>query len=255
MHLNNIKEFANSLTVDYAYRTLKPSELIINCCHKKPAWETIKEGFRSDDDISGELLYPVWHQINSSITYQPSYNIAPSNVTPVLVSGAHFNNVDENGETCRCLVPMIWGMIPFWHKGDYRKHGLSTNNCRLEHMLNSKMYSSPFRKGQRCVILCEGFYEWQTTITTKPSDRAAFYISMPQKNSSVEIFDSSTWKSPADVKLLKMAGIYNVWQDENGDKVYSYSVITHKSNKLLHWLHGRMPAILETDKQVDVSKP
>lgn len=200
-----------------------------------------------------ELVYPEWRQINESLVYKPSHNIAPSEVTPVLVSGAHFDKSSNNGNDQRqCLVPMVWGMIPFWHKGDYRKHGLSTNNCRLEHMLESKMYSSPFRNGQRCVILCEGFYEWQTTVTTKPSERSAFYIHMPQRSSSIEIHDPSTWKSPADLKLLKMAGIYNVWKDQNGQTVYSYSIITYQSTKLISWLHHRMPAILETDQQVQV---
>lgn len=212
--------------------------------------KTVKESTAVDQE---KFLYPQWRQLNDSLIYKPSHNIAPSEVTPVLVSGAHFDK-SKNGVNAhhRYLVPMVWGMIPFWHKGDYRKHGLSTNNCRLEHMLESKMYSSPFRNGQRCVILCEGFYEWQTTVTTKPSERAAFYIYMPQKSNSIEIHDSNTWKNPSDLKLLKMAGIYNVWKDENGHNVYSYSVITYQSTKLISWLHHRMPAILETDQQVQV---
>uniref|UniRef100_T1GQT7 Abasic site processing protein HMCES n=1 Tax=Megaselia scalaris TaxID=36166 RepID=T1GQT7_MEGSC len=151
-------------------------------------------------------------------------------------------------------------MIPFWHEGDYKKHGLTTNNCRLEHMMNSKLFKGPFLRGQRCVVLCEGFYEWQTTKSSKPSERPAFYIYTPQKE-GVQIHNKSSWqtdfekeiideKTEPKLKLLKLAGLFDVWKDEKGDKIYSYSIITFESSKVMSWLHHRMPAILETDEEV-----
>lgn len=201
-----------------------------------------------------DKLEPEWRsEFNCGRNYLPSYNVAPTDITPVLVSKHHF--YDDQDADCmnnsRIIVPMMWGMIPFWHRGDYRKHGLTTNNCRLEHMLESKLYRGPFRRGQRCVILCEGFYEWQTTKSAKPSERAAHLLFMPQRE-QVKIYDRSTW-NPEDVNLLKMAGLFDVWEDEQGDKIYSYSVITFESSKIMSWLHHRMPAILETEEQVNVS--
>lgn len=193
-------------------------------------------------------------EYNCGRSYCPSYNLAPTDITPVLVSSDHFYDEEDskNNINSRLVVPMMWGMIPFWHKGDYRKHGLTTNNCRLEHMLESKLYRGPFRRGQRCVVLCEGFYEWQTTKSAKPSERAAHLLYMPQKE-NIKIYDRSTWQ-PEDVQLLKMAGLFDIWEDENGDKMYSYSVITFESSKIMSWLHHRMPAILETEEQVNVSR-
>lgn len=52
-------------------------------------------------------------------------------------------------------------------KGDYKKHGLSTNNCRIENILTSKLFKEPLQRGNRCVILAEGFYEWKTTDKSK----------------------------------------------------------------------------------------
>lgn len=171
-------------------------------------------------------------------------------MTPVLVSARHFD--DECDSNDRVVVPMLWGMIPFWHLGDYRKHGLKTNNCRLESMLESKLYKNAFEKGQRCVVLAEGFYEWQTTDpkASKASERAAFYIYMPQQK-DIQIDNKETWQSTANkLHLLKMAGLFDVWTDERGDKVFSYSVITFESDDHLSWLHHRSPAVLETDEQV-----
>lgn len=150
------------------------------------------------------------------------------------------------------LVPMLWGLIPFWHRGDYNKHGLTTNNCRLESMLESKLYKHAFNKGQRCVILCEGFYEWQTTDpkATKPSQRAAYYIYMPQSD-DIQIENQNTWKDSVDkLNLLKMAGLFDIWTNDQGEQIYSYSVITFESDDTLGWLHHRSPAILETDDAV-----
>lgn len=73
---------------------------------------------------------------------------------------------------------------------------------------------------------------------------------MPQK-ADIKIYDRNTWQ-PEDVNLLKMAAIFDVWEDDQGDKIYSYSIITFESSKIMSWLHYRMPAILETEEQLNV---
>ena len=36
------------------------------------------------------------------------------------------------------VQPMLWGMVPFWHRGDVpTSHKLTTNNARLEGKKNS----------------------------------------------------------------------------------------------------------------------
>lgn len=148
---------------------------------------------------------------------------------------------------------MLWGMIPYWHKGaDFRGHGLTTNNCRLETMLQSKMYKQAFAQGQRCVILAEGFYEWQTTDSkaTKAAERAAYYFYMPQRD-GIEIERKETWSGIAgQLNLLKLAGLFDIWTNDCGDQIYNYTVITFESDDKLSWLHHRSPAVLETDEQV-----
>lgn len=45
---------------------------------------------------------------------------------------------------------MLWGFVPPWHRGDDpTKHGLTTNNARLEGIAQSKLYKSALaREGQ-----------------------------------------------------------------------------------------------------------
>ena len=66
-------------------------------------------------------------------------------------------------------------------QGDFKSHGLSTNNCRLENIKGSKLYSPPLSHGKRCVVLCEGFYEWQTT-KKDASVKQPYFIYAPQNN-------------------------------------------------------------------------
>lgn len=223
--------------------TLDPDQVLCAC--KYPSRNNIKV----EEQIKQESETPEWRaEFNLGRRYQPSYNIAPTDITPVIVSAAHFSEADDQ-QNARVVLPMMWGMIPSWHKGDYRKHGLTTNNCRLEHLMDSKLYRGPFKRGQRCVVICEGFYEWQTTKSAKPSEREAYLVYVPQE-SEVKIYDKNTW-SPANVKLLRMAGLFDVWQDESGDKMYSYSIITFQSSEIMSWMHYRMPAILETEQQMN----
>ncbi|CAH0384172.1 unnamed protein product [Bemisia tabaci] len=201
----------------------------------------------------GKYQKPVWNDVgNDGLTFKPSNNIAPTDVTPILLSGNHF---DELSNHSRVLTPMVWGMIPPWHKGSFKSHGLSTNNCRIETLLSSKLYNAPLRSGKRCVVLCEGFYEWQTT--KGKSNKQPYFIYMPQNDSvKVELRQNWThanwneeegWTGP---RLVHFAGLFNKWTAESGESVYSYTIITMESNKTLSWLHHRMPAILDTEQAV-----
>lgn len=55
---------------------------------------------------------PEWYDLNNNgLEFKQSNNIAPTEVTPILVSGEEFV-----GYPSRVLTPMVWGMIPPWHK-------------------------------------------------------------------------------------------------------------------------------------------
>jgi len=119
----------------------------------------------------------------------------------------------------------------------------------METLETSKLFKPALDRGKRCVIPIEGFYEWQTVNSKlKSSERPVYYIYMPQRL-DVKIENNSTWKCD-DVKLMYLAGLFDVWNDEEGDSIFSYTVLTYESDKHLSWLHHRTPAILETEEQV-----
>ncbi|KAI5645775.1 SOS response associated peptidase (SRAP) domain-containing protein [Phthorimaea operculella] len=195
---------------------------------------------------------PDWvDEHNDGKQYTPSNNIAPTDVTPVLIS-----SIGAAGELRRVLKPMMWGIVPPWHKGHYKSHNLSTNNCRLESVKSSKLYGPILRNGGRCVIVVEGFYEWKTT-DKSAKVKQPYYIYMPQEG-EIQVDNPSTWKNNFNesigwtgIKLMHMAGLYQVWQDGNV-VICAYSVITMESNSSFNWLHHRVPAILDTQEKIDM---
>lgn len=144
----------------------------------------------------------------SSLT--PSYNIAPTQqVATVLV---------EDGK--RKLEMLHWGLIPSW--ADDPQIGNRMINARGETVAEKPSYRSAF-KNRRCLILADGFYEWQKTSNGKQP----YYIRME------------------DGSPFAFAGLWETWA--NGEEIRSCTIITTDPNELLGDIHNRMPVILHPE--------
>jgi len=189
----------------------------------------------------GKTKKPDWKDAPCGTQYFPSTNIPPTVYTPVLF-----------GEGDRVLQPMMWGLVPPWHKGsDPKSHGLSTNNARLEGVKESKLYSSSLSR--RCVVVADGFYEWKRDGEVKQP-----YLVYVKQEEGIRIEQcgkmtdedlEGDWNGP---KLTYMAGIYSKWEGPDGWPVFSYSILTRESNSVLSWLHHRMPCFLLDEESVNV---
>jgi len=178
--------------------------------------QKIEDAEENNDDL---VLLPIWTEAPCGGEYVPSANIPPTAYTPILY---------KNSANKMVLQPMLWGLIPSWHPGpDPKSHRLTTNNCRIENVVNSKLYKPCLSKG-RCVVICEGFYEWDRSGSTKQP-----YMVYNSKG-----------------KVLFMAGLYSTWKGDDGAPIYNYTIITRESNKTLSWLHHRMPNFLLSPKQI-----
>lgn len=212
--------------------TLSPEDLKCACKYPVKKDEKKEPSYRSE--------------YNMGKKYTGSFNLSPTMLCPVIISSKHLDNNADSSE--RTIIPAVWSLIPSWAKN--LKHGLTTNNCRLEGVEKSKLYGPLLSSGKRCVMVVEGFYEWQTVdARLKSSERPVYYIYMPQEDESIKIEDKSTWTSDK-IKLLHIAGLFDVWHDENGDSIYSFTIITFESDNHFSWLHHRTPAILETQQDI-----
>ena len=85
----------------------------------------------------------------SDFSYDPGYNIAPT----------------ESVLTVRKLegreaALMRWGLVPFWAKDP--KIGARMINARAETVAEKPAFRNALKK-QRCLVLADGYYEWQKT--------------------------------------------------------------------------------------------
>ncbi|XP_048877940.1 abasic site processing protein HMCES [Brienomyrus brachyistius] len=209
---------------------------------------------------AGQYRRPRWRDGDSE-KYRPSYNKSPQSLSPVLLSQKHF---DKAAPADECVIAaMRWGLVPSWFReSDPSKMQYSTSNCRSESLLEKKSYKEPLLKGQRCVILADGFYEWQQSEKKQP-----FFIYFPQskEEGSKEAIkvqsgggnseeakaleeDDRSWKG---WKLLTMAGLFDSWTPPSGgEKLYTYTIITVNASPGLQSIHHRMPAVLDGEEEV-----
>jgi putative SOS response-associated peptidase YedK len=142
------------------------------------------------------------------------YNIAPTQTCPIIVQ--------ENKS--RSIVPMSWGLIPHWSQGKKSKYSLI--NAKSETAKSKPLFRELF-KSKRCLVPADGFFEWKHA----PKGKIPFRITMK------------------DNSLFAFAALWDVWKDEKGAEVKSFTILTTAANSLLSQLHDRMPAILKKEQE------
>ena len=83
------------------------------------------------------------------------YNICPTDTIDAVV--------EQDGK--RDLVPMRWGLVPWWWKKK-AKETPATFNARAETVASKPMFRDAFKR-KRCLIPASGYYEWRATPTGK----------------------------------------------------------------------------------------
>lgn len=143
--------------------------------------------------------------------FRASYNIAPTLNIPVMILIG-----DE-----RHIVSMRWGLIPRWHREGQKLSVL--NNAKIETIDVKPAFRNAFKKS-RCLILADGFYEWDSKTT--PKQPYYFYDRAHQP--------------------IALGGIWEQWTSEE-TRVESCCIITEPANTLVEKIHTRMPVIITPD--------
>jgi putative SOS response-associated peptidase YedK len=119
----------------------------------------------------------------------------------------------------RELALFRWGLIPSWAKDP--AIGNRMINARSETVANKPSFRSAFRR-RRCLVPADGFYEWGKIGGAKQP----FFIHMQEE-------------SP-----FAIAGLWEHWQDSEGNEIETCTLLTTEANALLATIHKRMPVIL-----------
>ncbi|MGE0003527.1 MAG: SOS response-associated peptidase [Candidatus Izemoplasmatales bacterium] len=148
--------------------------------------------------------------IIKSLPEVPRYNIAP---------GQEVLTVLSDGNSYRAGV-LKWGFVPPFAKSP--SDGYKMINARSETVASSNAFRPSFLT-KRCVIIADGFYEWDQLGKTKQPHRF-------------------TSKSSA---IVGFAGLWTSYLQEDGSTLYTTTILTTSANGMVGHYHERMPVILD----------
>lgn len=160
-------------------------------------------------------LIPRWFDEISDVRMPPRFNIAPTQDAPVI-------RISEEGSYE--LTQLRWGLIPHWAKDP--TIGSRLINARSETAHEKPSFRAPFRS-RHCLVLADGFFEWETK----------------QAGKFPHFFKRS------DSRPFAFAGLWDRYRDKD-QTIESFTVLTCDANPLVARIHPRMPVIL-ADSSID----
>ena len=117
------------------------------------------------------------------------------------------------------VVALRWGLIPRWATDP--KIGSKFINARAETVADKPTFRAALQQ-RRCLILADGFYEWQPVGKRKQP----FYFRR------------------RDGQPFAIAGLWERWQDP-GQTIDSCTLLTTAANGVVQPIHDRMPVLLD----------
>lgn len=150
-----------------------------------------------------------------------SYNAFTFPHTPV-ITNKHPHIIQE----------FYWGLIPKWSKDeDIRTYTL---NARLETIKEKPSFKDNI--SNRCIIITNGFYEWQWQDKTG------------KKKKKYEL-------STTNNELFTFAGLYSEWLNkQTGEIRNTYTIVTTEAQGIMKEIHNskyRMPITLTQEREQD----
>ncbi len=147
---------------------------------------------------------------------KPRFNVAPTDTVLAI-------RLDKEGD--RDLGRLRWGLIP--HYADPEKWDRLLINARAETLASAPAFRDAFEGGFRCLVVADGFYEWQQTERGK----------------------QPYWLHRPDREPFAFAGLWARAVREDGSKLYSCTIVTTRPSEQVAPIHDRMPVILERDHE------
>jgi putative SOS response-associated peptidase YedK len=144
----------------------------------------------------------------------PRFNIAPSQPVAVVRQ--------QPGAEARELTFLRWGLIPSW--ADDPSIGNRLANARSETAATKPSFRRAFRS-RRCLVVADGFYEWQRTNGRKQPYCIGLQSQRP----------------------FGLAGLWERWE-KGEEPVESCTILTTDANELMQPIHEWMPVVLPPDQ-------
>ncbi len=163
---------------------------------------------QTDDDLAAAF------HLKAVPPVAPRYNIAPTQ--PVATAVAAADHPAPYFELLR------WGLIPSWAKDPAIGNRLI--NARAETVGEKPSFRAAFKR-RRCLIMADGFYEWQQQASRKTKQPHYIFLKGHQP--------------------FAFAGLWEHWSDPvSGGELQTCTILTTAPNELMEPIHNRMPVIL-----------
>lgn len=137
--------------------------------------------------------------------------------------------IDQNPESIELYH---WGLMPSWAK-DLSARAY-TLNARIE-TINEKPSFKYYVK-KRCLILADGFYEWQW-LDPEGKKKQKYLITLRNQ------------------EAFAFAGLYNAWVDKTTGEIFNtYTILTQEAKGIMREIHNhklRMPVILPQKQEME----
>lgn len=145
---------------------------------------------------------------DADFEYRPRYNIAPRQNLAVI-----------RNTTPEAITEQNWGLLP--NRTDNPDDAPRPINARAETVAEKPMFQNAFEE-RRCLVLADGFYEWQDQRGSKQPYRIV----------------------RKDQEPFAFAGLWERW-NRNGDALETVTIITTEPNEVVEPIHDRMPVMLD----------
>ena len=149
-------------------------------------------------------------QIDNPVELAARFNVAPTQMVSAIRAAK-----SDNSSNKRELASLKWGLIPSWAKE--KSIGARMINARGETVAEKPSFRTAFKK-RRCLIIADGFYEWQKI---DKKTKQPYYICMK------------------DRMPFAFAGLWEYWKKEQ-EPIESCTIITTEANETMQPLHDRM---------------
>lgn len=162
-----------------------------------------------------EYLYDNYHIDDISVDLDvPRFNVAPGQNVISIINDGKKNRVGF----------LKWGYVPSFSTSE--KIGYSLINAKAETLHEKPMFQTAVEQ-RRCVLLADGFYEWDRDKKNKTPTR----FTLKEKT------------------IFPLAGLWSTYTKPDGTKLHTCTILTTSANETVLSVHDRMPVILTPEAE------
>ncbi|CAF3385200.1 unnamed protein product [Rotaria socialis] len=187
---------------------------------------------------TGTMIGPNYVELGTKLKPIQTYNASRKSPCPILLSEKHIYDGMPSKSTV--LTIMQWGLSPSWEVDDKVKLKYRITHAKKEKLSKIRTFQTLLEKGHRCVLVCEGFYQFIST--GNKLNKQAYFIHLQN------MFDTRIEREI--IRPCYIAALFDTLKQPDGRELYSFTIITVDTpTNLSNRISSQMPAIFKSIDQ------